>query len=97
VNTTLEPGRRPGPAQDAGRRNAPGMRIPSTRRPRRPATILDRLALRLGLALIAWGRRERLDPAAERERLAIQLSTRAARIERERQAELAMWLTLPRR
>ncbi|MDM4763850.1 hypothetical protein QT381_12610 [Galbitalea sp. SE-J8] len=58
--------------------------------------LLDRLALRAGLALITWSRRT-VRPAPERERLASQHEQRLARLARERAAERTLHLTVPRR
>lgn len=56
---------------------------------------LDRLALQVGIALIKWGRRP--GPSESRERRANSYEQRIARLERERAAERALLLAVPRR
>jgi hypothetical protein len=56
---------------------------------------LDRAALRLGVALITWGRRSLA--ADSRERLARRVELELARLERERSAQRWQGLNLPPR
>jgi hypothetical protein len=67
------------------------------RRPQsvRRVGLLDRAALHLGVALIAWGRRPLA--AESRERLASRAEQRQARLAREQAAERWLHLNLPRR
>jgi hypothetical protein len=61
----------------------------------RRVRLLDRLALHLGVALIKWGRRPlKVD---SRERRANRIEQQLARLERERQAERNLRLTVPLR
>ena len=55
--------------------------------------LVDRLALHLGVALIAWGRRPSV--VASRERRANRVEQQLARLERERHYERSARLTLP--
>jgi hypothetical protein len=57
--------------------------------------MFDRLALHLGVALIKWGRRPL--KADSRERRANRIEQQLARLERERQAERRLRLTVPLR
>jgi hypothetical protein len=59
----------------------------------RRVSLLDRLALHLGVALIKWGRR----PVAVRERRVGRDENQLAQLERERIVERNMLLGLPRR
>lgn len=84
MNTTLSttPGRLDHPPQPS---------VLTVRRVR----LLDRLALHLGVALIKWGRRPlKVD---SRERRANRIEQQLARLERERQAERRLRLTVPLR
>jgi len=56
--------------------------------------LIDRIALRVGIALIVWGRRRSVD---SRERLAHRHEQRIARLERERQHERRLRLEVPPR
>lgn len=69
-------------------------RPPAAQQPRR-VNLLDRIALRIGLALITWGRRPR--SIESRERRATRIEQQLGRIERERAAERRLRLTLPLR
>ena len=60
----------------------------------RRVTLLDRLALHLGVALIKWGRRPR--SVEMRERRAGRVENHLDRLERERTIERNMLLGLPR-
>jgi hypothetical protein len=84
MNSTLStiPGRHDHPPQ-----------LPPTRQPTRRVNLLDRIALRIGLALITWGRRART--VESRERRASRVEHQLARLERERAHERAQRLTLP--
>ncbi len=66
----------------------------AVRQPRR-VDLLDRVALRVGLALIRWGRRPR--PVESRERRAGRIEQQLGRIDRERAAERILRLTVPPR
>ena len=55
--------------------------------------LVDRIALHLGVALIAWGRRP--SAIASRERRATRVEQQLARLERERHYERSARLTLP--
>jgi len=66
----------------------------AVRQPRR-VDLLDRVALRVGLALIRWGRRPR--PVESRERRANRIEQQLGRIDRERAAERILRLTVPPR
>jgi len=55
--------------------------------------LVDRFALHLGVALIAWGRRPSV--VASRERRANRVEQQLARLERERQHERTARLSLP--
>ncbi len=57
-------------------------------------SIVDRIALQLGVALIKWGRRPRLIPT--RERIAAVVEHRLDEQSRERAAERALHLTASR-
>jgi len=59
----------------------------------RRVTLLDTVALHLGIALIKWGRRPLIQ--ATRERRANRIEQQLARIERERQYERSLRLNLP--
>ena len=61
----------------------------------RRVNLLDRAALHLGVALIKWGRRPHA--AESRERLASRAELYAARLQRERAAELSLYLNNPLR
>lgn len=67
---------------------------PTAHQPRR-VNLLDRIALRIGLALITWGRRPQAIDS--RERRANRIEQQLGRIERERAAERRLRLTLPLR
>ena len=84
MNSTLStiPGRHDHPPQ-----------LPAAHQPARRVNLLDRIALRIGLALITWGRRPRA--VESRERRASQVEHQLARLERERAHERAQRLTLP--
>ena len=58
----------------------------------RRVSLLDRLALHLGVALIKWGRRPRVE---SRERRANRYEQQLARLERERQFERTYRLSTP--
>ena len=60
------------------------------------STAADRLALRLGMALVIWGRRN-VDRADARTRAAAHGDNERNRIHRERAAERALLLSVPRR
>jgi hypothetical protein len=62
---------------------------------RRRVGPLDRVALHLGVALVAWSRRPRA--IESRERRARRFEQYVARLERERVAERELLLTVPRR
>ncbi len=62
---------------------------------RRRVGPLDRVALHLGVALVAWSRRPRT--IESRERRARRFEQYIARLERERVAERELLLRLPRR
>ncbi|MGV8884294.1 MAG: hypothetical protein ACOH1T_01720 [Microbacteriaceae bacterium] len=67
-------------------------------RPVTRVSLLDRVALHLGLALITWSRRTRvMHDTAARERRAHRYELRMALLERERAAERTLRLTVPRR
>jgi hypothetical protein len=96
VNTTLEapvsPDRRPIPH--------PLSTHPSARLTVPPAMLADRLALRLGLALVIWGRRhiERTPERVEqRDRAVAGFVAELARRQRELDARRRLLLELPRR
>jgi len=72
---------------------SPASGYPAT--PPRRVGRVDRLALHLGVALIKWGRRP--GPFESRERRASRYEQHIARLARERAAERALWLILPRR
>jgi hypothetical protein len=59
----------------------------------RRVNLLDRIALRIGIALITWGRRPR--SIESRERRANRIEQQLGRLERERAAERRLRLTLP--
>jgi hypothetical protein len=62
--------------------------------------LIDRLALRVGLALITWSRRQRATEAKaveSRERRANRVEQQLATLERERAAERMLRLTVPLR
>ena len=66
-----------------------------TRAPARRVGLIDRLALRLGVALVAWSRRPRdLD---SRDRLARRVEREISTEQRERQAQRLMLQLLPPR
>jgi hypothetical protein len=60
------------------------------------STAADRIALRLGMALVIWGRRN-VDRADARTRAAAHAHNERSRIDRERAAERALLLSVPRR
>jgi hypothetical protein len=60
------------------------------------STAADRLALRLGMALVIWGRRN-VDRSDARARAVAQGDNERSRIDRERAAERALLLSAPRR
>lgn len=66
-----------------------------TVQPARRVRPLDLLALRVGVALIRWGRRPH--PIESREHRANHIEQHRARLERERVAERALRLTVPLR
>ena len=68
---------------------------PAHNRLARRVNLLDRAALHLGVALIKWGRRPLA--AESRERLASRAEQYAARLQRERAAELWRYLNNPLR
>jgi len=83
MNTTL--------STAPGRLDHPPHPAPLVRR----VGLFDRLALHLGVALIKWGRRPlKVD---SRERRANRIEQQLARLERERQAERSLRLTVPLR
>lgn len=86
MNTTLS---------TTGRHTHPPEQVLHSPRPVRRVSLLDRLALHLGIALIKWGRR----PLAveSRERRASRIEQRLAILERERAAERTMRMILPPR
>ena len=59
-------------------------------------SLLDRVALHVGLALITWSRRTLATPET-RERRAHQYEQHLARLERERVAERMRLVTMPQR
>jgi hypothetical protein len=63
--------------------------------PPRRVSLIDRLALHAGVALIKWGRRSRVRET--RERRANRVEQQLARLERERAFERSARLTLPLR
>ncbi len=63
--------------------------------PKRHVTLVDRLALHLGVALITWSRRPR--DYESRERRANRVEQQLARLERERTLERTYRLTLSQR
>ena len=65
-------------------------------RPVPRVSLLDRVALHVGLALITWSRRT-LATAETRERRAHQYEQHLARLERERVAERMRLVTMPQR
>ena len=65
-------------------------------RPVGRVSVLDRLALHVGLALITWSRRT-LPTAESRERRAHLYEQHLARLERERVAERMRLVTMPQR
>jgi len=69
-------------------------RRPVAQQPRR-VDLLDRVALRIGLALITWGRRPR--PVESRERRANRIEQQLSRLDREHAAERSLRLTVPPR
>jgi len=60
------------------------------------STAADRVALRLGMALVIWGRRN-VDRADARSRAAAHGVNERSRMNRERAAERALLLSVPRR
>ncbi len=87
MNTTLStaPGRHDHP---------PISPVVETRAVRRVG-LVDRVALHLGVALIAWSRRRRTPES--RERRAARVEQQLARLERERAAQRWIALNVPRR
>lgn len=65
------------------------------RRPAHPPSSLDRIALRIGLALIVWSRRS-AKPAPEREELARAHAVQRAREQREREYERRVHVDITR-
>jgi hypothetical protein len=64
----------------------------------RNVTLADRAALHLGLALITWSRRPRtVAPRSASDELHTRREAAAARVERERLWQLAVYLSQPRR
>jgi hypothetical protein len=64
----------------------------------RTVSLADRAALHLGLALITWSRRPRtVAPQASREYLLARRSAASARAAREREWQLALYLSQLRR
>lgn len=61
----------------------------------RRVSLIDRLALHLGVALIKWGRRPLV--AESRERRANRIEQQLARLERERLAERNLRVSIPLR
>lgn len=61
----------------------------------RRVTLIDRIALHAGIALIKWGRRPLIAPS--RERRANRIEQQLARLERERAAERSLRLSVPLR
>lgn len=66
-----------------------------THPPSPPPTPLERLALRIGITLIIWGRRGKLQ--ADRSELTRRYEARAAREKREREYQQSWMLAVPRR
>jgi hypothetical protein len=62
-------------------------------RPVRRVGLIDRLALHIGVALVAWSRRPRT--VESRERRANRVELELARLARERAAERALRLSIP--
>lgn len=69
---------------------------PSSRLASQRTSAADRLALRLGMALVIWGRRN-IDRADARSRAAAQAEHERGRIGRERAARRSLLLSVPRR
>lgn len=90
MNNTLStaPGRQDHPPQSLSPRYAEAYRA-------RRVNLVDRMALHLGVALIKWGRRPH--PVESRERRASRIEQHLARLERDRQWERMLRLTLPPR
>jgi hypothetical protein len=64
----------------------------------RTVSLADRAALHLGLALITWSRRPRtVAPQARRDDLLRRSQAESARAAREREWQLALYLSQPRR
>jgi hypothetical protein len=70
-------------------------RPPSTRPPSMRPTLLERLALRIGIALIIWGRRSKGD--SDRSEAIRRYTMRTARETREREYHLEWALSVARR
>ena len=87
MNTTLSRTRQLHPPQ-------PEVEVESRSVPR--VSLLDRLALHVGLALITWSRRT-LPTAESRERRAHLYEQHLARLERERAAQRMRVVTMPQR
>ena len=89
MNTTVttHPGRRD---------HYPPQPVETLIRPARRVGLADRLALHLGVALIAWGRRPGVLPES-RERRASRVEHRLAQLAREQDCERLLLLTVPRR
>jgi len=99
MNTQLTDDRRystvaPQTASSVQARSAVHIRSASDRRSR-PPNPLDRLALRIGIALIIWGRRGTAQPS--RSELARRYESRISRENRERDAQQRWTLVGPRR
>ena len=88
MNTTLSaPSRHVHPPHDTVVHTLPARRV----------GLLDRLALRLGLALITWGRRPVRRSSPSREQLILLHVQDRARSERERAAERALRTSIAQR
>jgi hypothetical protein len=92
MNTTL--------SHSALQEHQPERELAVRRLPVRRVGLLDRLALRLGLALVTWGRRprrERRSRELSREQRMLLRENDRARAERELHQQLAAQLSLPHR
>ena len=79
----------------AERRDTLPSSAPATARPVRRVGLADRLALRLGIALITWSRRPLT--LESRERRATRVEQQLARLAREQAAERSLRLIAPPR
>lgn len=92
MNTTLSTASR---AHEPRQPDQPPHPERPAQRERRRVGLVDRAALHLGVALVAWSRRPRANDT--RERRARRIEQYVARLERERAAERELRLTVPRR